>query len=160
MARGDGLPARERRSRRAAPPEGVVRQRITYSGALEPARDEWFLAGTERATIVALTESTARPYIEAPANGAIYAIDPDIPRDRQRFLVKTRGAPRGAKLVLTDGREVRADKPVMWLPQPGRREIVLKAADGKELDRVTFEVRGIAPRVKRQATGPVPKIDG
>jgi len=124
-------------------PDGVVRARITYSGNLEPARDEWFIAGTERATIVAVPERGPRAYIETPANGAIYAIDPDIPKDRQRFIVKARGAPSGSKLVLADGREVRADRPVMWLPMPGRREIVLKARDGSELDRVRFEVRGL-----------------
>jgi hypothetical protein len=34
----------------------------------------------------------------------------------------------------------------MWLPPPGRRELVLKSADGKELDRVRFEVRGLRQR--------------
>ncbi len=136
----DGLPEAPRA------PDGVVRQRIDYAGALEPARDEWFIAGTERAKIVAIPGQAPRAYIEAPSNGAIYAIDPDIPRDRQRLIVKTRGAPKGARLVLMDGREARADRPVMWLPAPGKREIVLKARDGKELDRVSFEVRGIGPR--------------
>ena len=51
-----------------------------------------------------------------------------------------------SKLVLGDGRKARADKPVMWLPQPGRQEVVLQAADGKELDRLRFEVRGLQRR--------------
>jgi len=34
----------------------------------------------------------------------------------------------------------------MWLPPPGRREVVLKSAEGRELDRVRFEVRGIQKR--------------
>ena len=45
--------------------------------------------------------------------------------------------------VLDDGRQSRADRPLMWLPPPGKREVVLTSADGKELDRVRFEVRGL-----------------
>jgi hypothetical protein len=58
-------------------------------------------------------------------------------------VVTARGAPRGAKLVLEDGRQLRADRPALWFPEPGRREVVLRAADGTELDRVRFEVRGL-----------------
>ncbi|HEX2827961.1 MAG TPA: penicillin-binding protein 1C [Burkholderiales bacterium] len=131
----------------AAPPvpEGVVRQRIHYTGNVEPDRDELFLAGTERAEVVTLARSVGAK-IETPANGAIYAIDPDIPAARQRLVVSARGAPKNARFVFEDGREARADKPFMWLPPPGRRELVLKSADGKELDRVKFEVRGLRQR--------------
>jgi penicillin-binding protein 1C len=131
----------------AAPPvpEGVVRQRIHYTGNVEPDREELFLAGTERAEVVTLARSVGAK-IETPANGAIYAIDPDIPAARQRLVVSARGAPKNARFVFEDGREARADKPFMWLPPPGRRELVLKSADGKELDRVQFEVRGLRQR--------------
>jgi penicillin-binding protein 1C len=126
-----------------AVPEGVVRQRVSYAGALEPDRDELFIAGTERSKVVALAQSASQPHIETPAQGAIYAIDPDIPAGRQRLTLTARGAPRGSRFVFEDGRTARADKPLMWLPQPGRRVVVLAAADGKELDRVRFEVRGL-----------------
>jgi penicillin-binding protein 1C len=49
-------------------------------GNTEPERDEWFLAGTETARIVPVLAAAGRPRIDSPANGAIYAIDPDIPR--------------------------------------------------------------------------------
>ena len=133
----------------AAAPAGLTRQRIAYSGGLEPAREEWFISGTETARVVAVETRSVKPRIEAPANGAVYAIDPDIPRERQRLVVSARGAPRGAKLVLEDGREVRADRPALWLPAPGRREVVLRAANGQELDRVRFEVRGLKPAFRR-----------
>jgi penicillin-binding protein 1C len=129
-----------------AAPVGVVRQRVSYAGALEPDREELFIAGTERSKIVSLAQSAARPHIETPAQGAIYAIDPDIPAGRQRLMLTARGAPRGARFVFEDGKNARADKPVMWLPQPGRRVVVLAGADGKELDRVRFEVRGLQTR--------------
>jgi penicillin-binding protein 1C len=127
-------------------PEGVVRQRVRYAGSIEPEREELFIAGTERSQIVALPARSVRAQIESPAQGAIYAIDPDIPAGRQRLVVTARGAPKGAKFVFEDGREARADKPLMWLPQPGKREVVLVGAKGEELDRVRFEVRGLQQR--------------
>ena len=74
--------------------------------------------------------SAIRPHIQSPPDGAIYAIDPDIPHDRQRVVVTAHGAPRGSRLVLDDGRQSRADRPLLWLPDPGRRQIALVAADG------------------------------
>ena len=124
-------------------PEGLTRQRISYAGGVEPDRDEWFAAGTELSRVAAIDPGIATPRIETPANGAIYAIDPDIPRERQKLVVTARGAPRGAKLVLEDGTRARADRPLLWLPDPGRRQIALVSADGRELDRVRFEVRGL-----------------
>jgi penicillin-binding protein 1C len=123
-----------------------VRQRIAFAGALEPDRDEWFIAGTETSRIVALESPATGPRIESPARGAIYAIDPDIPRERQRLVVSARGAPQGARFVLGDGRIVRADRPLLWLPEPGVREVVLESAGGEPLDRVSFEVRGLRPK--------------
>jgi penicillin-binding protein 1C len=135
----------------AVPPAGVVRQRVAYAGGVEPERDEWFVSGTETARIAALDARAIRPHIQNPPNGAIYAIDPDIPHDRQRVIVTAHGAPRGARLVLDDGRQSRADRPLLWLPDPGRRKIALVAADGKELDRVRIEVRGLRPLTSRAA---------
>jgi penicillin-binding protein 1C len=127
-------------------PKGIVRQRVRYAGAVEPEREEFFIAGTERSQVVALPARSVRPQIESPAQGAIYAIDPDIPAGRQRLVVAARGAPKGAKFVFEDGRQARADKPLMWLPQPGRRQVVLIGVKGEELDRVKFEVRGLQRR--------------
>jgi hypothetical protein len=71
-------------------------------------------------------------------------------------MVTARGAPKGARFVFEDGRQAGADKPAMWLPQPGKREVVLESADGKELDRVKFEVRGLS--AKRQTGKVVVKV--
>jgi len=128
---------------RPAAPDGVLRQRVSYAGAIEPERDEWFIAGTESSKIVPLDGNAAAARIISPARGAIYAVDPDIPRDRQRLVLAQRGAPSGARFVFEDGREARADRAVLWLPQPGMREVTLKSARGEELDRIRFEVRGL-----------------
>ena len=63
----------------AAAPSGVVHQHVIFAGATEPARDEWFVAGTETAILTPTGPHAGRARIDAPANGAIYAIDPDIP---------------------------------------------------------------------------------
>jgi penicillin-binding protein 1C len=113
---------------------------------LEPEREEWFIAGTESALVTAIGNGAVRPRIESPPHGAVYAIDPDIPRERQRVIVAARGAPAGARLVVEGARHARADRPLLWLPEPGPRTIVLTARDGRELDRVRIEVRGIRAR--------------
>jgi penicillin-binding protein 1C len=128
---------------RAAPPAGIVREHITYAGGTEPEREEWFLAGTETARVTPVEVAAGRPRIASPANGVIYAIDPDIPRERQRIALTARGAQGGAAFVLDDGSRVAADDPFLWLPQPGRRQVALVDAAGSELDRVHFEVRGL-----------------
>ncbi len=132
-----GVPARD------APPPGLVRQRVAYAGKLEPARDEWFLAGTETAMVTPLDPVALAPGFESPVDGAVYAIDPDIPRDRQRIALRARGTGEGARFVLDDGQRVRADLPFLWLPQPGMRRVSLVDAAGTELARVRFEVRGL-----------------
>ncbi|KFB68808.1 MAG: Membrane carboxypeptidase/penicillin-binding protein PbpC [Candidatus Accumulibacter vicinus] len=95
-----------------------------------------------------------RPRIESPANGAIYAVDPDIPRDRQRLTLMARAAARtavrGHWFELDDGTRLRADALQLWPPTPGRHEVVLVDAKGTELDRVRFEVRGL----RRSGSGP------
>ncbi len=128
---------------RPTPPSGLVHQRVSYEGSIEPERDEWFLAGTETDRFIGVTAAVGRPRIESPANGAIYAIDPDIPPKRQRITVTARGAGEGSSFVIEDGRRVPADAPFLWLPQPGFRQIVLLDAAGSELDRIRFEVRGL-----------------
>ena len=136
-------------SRRPAVPAGVVKQHVTYASGGEAPRDEWFLAGTEAARMVEVEAAAARARISSPVNGAIYAIDPDIPRERQRITVAVDGAQPGTWLKLDDGRRVRADAPHLWLPQTGRRGAVLVDAKGNEIDRVRFEVRGLRSAAAR-----------
>ena len=129
------------------PPEGLVRQRVVYADGSEPAREEWFVAGTETATVTPVGSMAGRPRIESPANGAIYAVDPDIPRDRQRLTLRARAAARTAArghwFEFDDGTRLRADAPQLWPPTPGRHEMALVDAQGTEIDRVRFEVRGL-----------------
>ena len=124
------------------PPE-LVQRRVSFEGGVEPERDEWFIAGTETMRIVPVIAVAGKARIESPVNGAVYAIDPDIPRERQRITLSARGAQPGTSFVLEDGRRLPADAPFLWLPQPGARKVALVDAAGKEIDLVRFEVRGV-----------------
>ena len=131
---------------RPAPPAGLVRGAVAYAEDLEPRREEWFLAGTETALVTPVAATAVRPRILAPADGAILAMDPDIPARRQRIAVTARGVQPGARFVLDDGRRVRADVPFLWLPQPGNRQIALVDAAGQRARSRAFRGAGIAAR--------------
>jgi len=120
-------------------PAGLVHQFVSYKGAIEPPRREWFLAGTESALVAPVEARAARARIASPANGAVLAIDPDIPVANQRIRIVVDGAAPGARVVLEDGEIA----PALWLPAPGRHVLRLTDASGAELDRVQLTVRGL-----------------
>ena len=131
---------RDERPSREEPPAGVVREVASFGG-LESDRDEWFIAGTEVARVVRVAASEARAHLESPADGAIFAIDPDIPTERRRIVVRAAGAGDGDRFVLPDGRAVPADEPFLWDPARGKQAIALVAPDGRVLDRASIDVR-------------------
>lgn len=124
-----------------AVPPGLVRQAVAFEPPVEPARDEWFIAGTETRRVVGGARQH-RPRIESPPDGVIIALDPDIPADNQRiWFTATRGDRAGFWL---DERELGpAANPSGWMPVPGRHVLKLKSTDsGALLDSVEFQVRG------------------
>lgn len=120
-------------------PASLRRARVEYADAPEPARDEWFVAGTEPAQAIAARGGAARVGIHSPSDGAIYALDPDMPAAVQRLTFEGQ---RGTWVL--NGRRLGQGGRVAWAPWPGRHELRLLAADGRELQRVRFEVRGAA----------------
>ena len=117
------------------PPPGLVRRSVRFVPALEAARQEWFVAGTETGE-VALADGV--PRILAPADGSIIALDPDIPRESQQLRFES----RGAGLWQLDGRALGADAGLWWSPTPGHHRLSLLDPAGRELDAVEFQVRG------------------
>ncbi len=126
-----------------AEPDGLVRGSVAYAGDVEPRRDEWFIAGTESALVTAVEAQAERPRIISPANGAILAVDPDIPAGRQRVAVRVAGAHPGARLRVDDGVPMSAGDAQLWLPSPGHHVLRLIGTGGGELDVVKVTVRGI-----------------
>jgi penicillin-binding protein 1C len=132
----------------AAPP-GVVAAPVRFEPPVEPARTEWFIGGTETA-LVQLAGHGGRPRIAAPPDGVIVALDPDIPPGNQRVVFSTQGVEGLAAEWVLDGEPIGpAGEPVRWAPVPGSHRLALHA-DGRELDAVSFRVRGV-PRPRLSA---------
>jgi penicillin-binding protein 1C len=132
----------------AAPP-GVVAAPVRFEPPVEPARNEWFVAGTETA-LVQLAGSGGRPRIAAPPDGVIVALDPDIPAGNQRLVFDAEGVHGLQAEWVLDGEPIGpAGEPVRWAPVPGRHRLALRAG-GRELDAVAFRVRGV-PRPRLSA---------
>ncbi|MBR8328301.1 penicillin-binding protein 1C, partial [Burkholderia cenocepacia] len=136
-------------SRAPRAPAGVETRRIAFERDIEPARNEWFIAGTAIDTIRLAAPVTpgkdgarAPLTIGAPTDGTIFAIDPDIPPKNQRIWFE-RSAGRATKFAwrLDDKVIGHADR-VAWLPWPGRHRLELVDARGNVADAIGFEVRG------------------
>jgi len=126
-----------------APPAGLARRGIRFEPAVEPPREEWFLAGTE-ADVVRLAEAaTMAPRIASPANGVIIALDPDIPYENQVVFFAARPAQAGARFVLDGQPLASAAVRHPWRPTAGLHTLVLAGPGGKVYDRVAFSVRGL-----------------
>ena len=138
------------------PPAGLKAAQVALNsptGApLEPARREWFVAGSEVSTIdsIALRADSmpatgskslknSLPKITSPAQGTIIALDPDIPPQHQRLQLRATGS--NARWLL-NGTSLGAAKDIAWLPMPGRHTLQLVEAQGKVVDEIQFEVRG------------------
>jgi penicillin-binding protein 1C len=183
-------------------PTGVIRTRVTFEQALEPARDEWFLRGTQMPVVAlsagargdeaanaltlpatspgaARTANTARtatatttsttsttsttapaaitapaatsspaaaPRIGAPADGTLFALDPDIPPANQRIAFERANGTSTHSVWQLDGKRLGDAQRVLWPPWPGRHILELVDANGRIADSVRFEVRGATAR--------------
>jgi penicillin-binding protein 1C len=128
-------------SAQPAPPPGLVRREIAFAGDVEPARAEWFAAGTEPPTLTR-DPAIAQPRIVAPAGGTIIALDPDIPAGRERVPFEARDVIPGQRWLLDGAVLGEAAQFLLWRPTPGRHRLSVIGADGGVIDTVTFLVRG------------------
>jgi len=126
--------------RQASAPGGVVKRRVRYAPEHEPAREEWFLAGTETGLVEAVAPARRAPKIVYPVDGAILAIDPDIPDSVERVLFQAQGV-QGHRWKL-DGIDMGAAAPLSWKPAGGMHRLELVDAGGKTVSVSSFEVRG------------------
>ncbi|WOF43667.1 penicillin-binding protein 1C [Sphingopyxis indica] len=124
-----------------AVPDGVEARRIALPGTREPPRREYFLAGTAQTEMAAAPEAARRPRITSPVSGSVYAIDPDIPADRQRLGVAVSGAVAGHRLLLDKKPLGDADAGLQIVPRPGSHILALVDPGGRTIDRVRFTVR-------------------
>ncbi len=116
-------------SRAPRPPEGLVRR-----------AGEWFLAGTEPAG--ERQEAAApRPRILSPADGAVLAIDPDIPAEAQALAPEAEPRDPGLSWRIDGEPAGSAETPALWRLRPGDHDMTLTDAQGQILDAARFQVR-------------------
>ena len=124
-----------------ARPVNVVPARVTFAMGHEPARTEWFLAGTQQAVFAPAPAFAERPRIINPVSGAVYAVDPDIPPARQSIGVSIKGNP-ALLLLKMDGRTLPLSGETVQVPLiPGSHLLSLTDTAGHMLDQVRFTVR-------------------
>ncbi|MQA19260.1 penicillin-binding protein 1C [Rugamonas rivuli] len=121
-------------------PAGVVRQQIVYQPALESARGEWFIAGTESPVIALVQETQRAAKILYPGEASIIAIDPDIPDAIQRVFFQAQGG-KGLSWRL-DGADLgQANTDYAWRPVPGPHQLALIDANAQVITTTRFHVR-------------------
>lgn len=129
-------------------PADVVEQRVRFVPPVEPERSELFLRGTETAEVVAKPDLVGAAHIVYPAEGAVLAVDPDIPEASQRIRFEA-SVQAEALAWRLDGQLVGTGGEFAWTPVPGSHELLLEDAEGRVLDRVRFSVRGALPTPPR-----------
>jgi penicillin-binding protein 1C len=142
---------RDRPSRAPNAPSGLVRQTVVFTPAVEPPRSEWFVRGTETASVELLAPGQRQPKIVYPADSTLIALDPDIPAGLQRVRFQAQGG--GGLAWVLDGVELEAAAlEAGWAPVPGKHELQLVGRDGRPLASARFEVRGEAQLVSSFST--------
>jgi len=127
---------------RAPPrPNGIEQRAIRFADGIEPPRREYFLAGTGQAVVGTAPAASRRPRIVSPVGGSVYALDPDIPVERQRMAVQVAGEVLGHRLTL-DSRDLGdAGARPLVLAGPGSHRLKLIDPAGRVVDSLMFTVR-------------------
>lgn len=130
---------RDQLSKPPAAPPGLLRQTVAFEPGGEPARPEWFVRGTEQARMRASAQQGAQQMagIANPRDGAIYALDPDIPPAAQKIRFEGESG-----VWVLDGKRLGRGARLSWAPWPGRHELKLLGSRGQVLQAIKFEVRG------------------
>lgn len=122
-------------------PAGIEARDIRFTGNIEQPRREYFLSGTGMSEVAVAPPVSRRPRIVSPVSGSVYALDPDIPVDRQRMAITVSGEVTGHRLLL-DGRDLgAADARPMVLAGPGQHRLRLVDPGGRVVDQLLFTVR-------------------
>lgn len=122
-------------------PHGIERAHVRFDPPVEAPRDEVFMTGTAMAVSQALPKAGEIIEITSPANGAIVALDPDMPAGHQRIPFSARGRLDGMDFILDGERLGPADKTHLWRPRIGAHRLALRSAMGDTVAQVLFTVR-------------------
>jgi penicillin-binding protein 1C len=135
---------RHRPGKSPARPPGVHIGRIHYEPAIEPERLEMFRAGTAQERIIIPAE-VHHPRIEGPGNGAVLAIDPDIPATRQKVRFRIANMQPSLTWYMNDKAIdpdwLDADGSLLWPLTRGSYRVSVQTSDGKLIDAMFFTVK-------------------
>ncbi|TGK35114.1 penicillin-binding protein 1C [Leptospira gomenensis] len=82
------------------------------------------------------------PKILSPGNDTVFALDPDIPGERQRIRFLSSAFEPGFDWILNGKKlDLSNTKEVYWKPEKGFHILSLRDREGKMIDSVVFEVR-------------------
>lgn len=132
---------RDHPGRAPSMPGGIETRQVRFAHDLEQPRRDYFLAGTGMSYVALAPETARRPRITSPVAGSIYALDPDIPIDRQRLAIAVSGEVTGHRLVLDKQDIGPADHSPLVLPGPGAHRLRLIDLSGRVVDQILFTVR-------------------
>jgi penicillin-binding protein 1C len=146
-------------SKQPTAPAGVIAQNIRYDSELEPARTDWFVAGTQpqalkgQAALIRLEsprDASKLALITQPVNGSLMAWDPDIPAAQQGVILKHSGA--ASAYWMLNGKRLGGNL-LLWQRDgvAGKVTLSLHSAEDVLLDTVQFELRGIQKVAKTLA---------
>src|SRR5580700_9551916 len=122
-------------------PTGVALSEVSFPGAVEPPRQEWFVAETEPTSSLTNLDD-ANPQILSPAAGTIIALDPDIPAVAQRVVFEASQSARNWRWIL-DGRSLAPVRgTLLWTPTPGAHTLSIARDSGSAPQTIQFTVRG------------------
>jgi penicillin-binding protein 1C len=102
---------------------------------------EYFVRGTAQIAQVLAPATARRPHITNPVNGAVFALDPDIPLTRQSMGVFVAGSVAGHRLRLGTRDLGPADARPQLAAVPGQHRLALVDVSGRVIDQVLFTVR-------------------
>ncbi|NML07221.1 penicillin-binding protein 1C [Sphingomonas sp. G-3-2-10] len=124
-----------------ARPGDVEERQIRFTGGLEQPRREYFLRGTGMTLVASAPPESRRPRIVNPASGAVYALDPDIPPDRQKLSIAVSGDVLGHRLVLDKTDLGLASSGPMIAAGRGQHRLRLIDLGGRVVDQIVFTIR-------------------
>jgi penicillin-binding protein 1C len=122
-------------------PPDMTLSKVSFPGAVEPPRQEWFVADTTPRVSPSVLDDSNQ-HILSPAAGTIIALDPDIPAAAQRVVFEASQGARDSQWIL-DGRalaQVRGT--LLWTPSPGAHTLSIARDSEHALQTIEFVVRG------------------
>jgi penicillin-binding protein 1C len=121
-----------------AVPSDVVEKTVVYKDTGKKVK-EYFLKGAQD-EIVRRADRVAPPKIIYPPDGAVIALDPDIPDKRQKVFFEADGWDDAYSWSI-DEKTIGRLRTVMWTPRPGRHTLSIVDKTGKIAGEITFVVK-------------------